>query len=244
MNTSKQEKYIFREFSSDSLVKTLKNDETTPSEEKIIDAVVAHFNDVVHSEEDNTENTVNYNSPFYTETDLEGLKSKAYQDGFEAGLNESKKTYEEKITELEEKKNLIEAIKEKIGKFEPVNNPLAEYVELLGLLVRELSDKFFIDLQSNQEKIIKKQLKTLLETCYKGGEVIIRVSDSSANFCRSLVSSDSLGRNFDFVNVIADSNINNSDVIIEYKETKLIFDKEDVKKQIEQIVKHFTLDGE
>lgn len=238
------EKYIFREFSSDSLAQTLKNSEAKPNEEKIIDAVVAHFNEVVHSEEPLDTNITSYNSPFYTEHDLEDLKAKSYKDGFEAGLNETKNTYEEKISELEQKKNLIEALKDKLGEFSPVNNPLNEYVELLGHIVKELTNKFFLDLSSDHEKIIKKQLKNLLETCYKGGEVVIKVSEDNYDFCKNLVSTVTLGEKFDFINVIIDHNINNSDLIVEYKETKLIFDKEDVRQQIEEIVKHFTLGGE
>ena len=239
-------KYVFKELSSDSLVQTLKKSENV--DEQIREAVISHFSDMVEISSTDSANSsptehVHHSPAFFSERDLSNIKANSYKDGYENGRRETTEQYEEKILELQQNNLFVENLNTKLAEFLPIKAPVEQYITLMGLALEELSAKLFVNLSSNQEEIIKKQLTDLLNSCYKGGKVIIKVNKKNQEFCKDLIDKSSLSSKIDLIEILVDSNLSDSDCVVEYNDTKLVFDRNLVREQIAEIVRHFTIDS-
>lgn len=234
------EKFIFREFSTDSLAKTLKN--TEASDETIRDAVVNHLKEVVGNNADE-EPAVKTSPLFFDEKKLLSIKETSLQEGYEKGYNEAKLHYEQNTANVQTRDTLIEELINELTESLPRKEPVDQYVDLIGEILEEITEKLIIILPSDLTKAIKKLLQKLIDESYKGGLVIIKVNEQQKEFCEEIIKKDQLPGNITDIQVISDSKLADSECIVEYNQTKLVYDKSLVKKEIDEIIRQFKLDS-
>lgn len=237
-----KEKFNFVEFSHDGIVKTLSSQDNT--DEKIREAVVTHLEKIMDLS-NMPDAPFNNHSPkaLYSEKDIEIIRNESYLLGKNEGIDETTKQYEKVVSSLQQSNELIQNLTTKLSGFLPMQEPLDQYVDLISLILEEITFKMAIDLPTNFSKVIKEKLKIIIDSSYNGQKLKIKVNEKKLHMIMDIVNSLNITSQFHNIEVLHDQNIPESDCVIEYDNTKLIYDKSYIANEISEILKQFKQDN-
>ena len=247
------DKFEFRDLSSGSVARTLKSNELV--DDKIRSAVIEHLTNVV-LEDVQSQNTVNsesnisdtiiadapYKKAIYSEADLERIKQEAYEKGRSDCRNEIIPAYEAKIKVFEEDNNFLESLKNEILKISSVEEPFDKYIDIVAEIIQDISDRLILEAGPDFKKVVTNQLDQILKMSYQGGKVTISVNEKRQSLMRQILENPEVSSKVNDVEIIPDSRLSDSNCVMTYNQTKLVYDKTLVKNEIDEIIKQFKQD--
>jgi flagellar biosynthesis/type III secretory pathway protein FliH len=243
------EKFNFVEFSTNNAVKTLKS--STAIDEKIRDVIVDHLdtilnNDVTTEIEEETAITheiTHHSQAIFSENQIEDIKKISYDKGYKTGYEEAKSKYESQVAESNNHDLLLKTVSGKLLEFLPVKEPISDYVDLISAFLEDLSEKLAVSLPTNFASIIKKQLSHILNSGYVEGKITIRVNQKNLPIIEKIIKNEEIASKFTNIEVIPDIGLPESDCVVDYNESKLVYDKSLVKSEIDEIIRQFKQDS-
>lgn len=237
-------KFEYQEFSTESIVETLKR--THYQDQTIQKAVVAHLSDVISKNEISPEKEHQkpkldefHNQGIYSDSEIKKLLDDAFQKGKASGILEAKSEYDISAEKIESEKNIINSLINKLSQITPPEEADNEYVKFTYEVLTIISEKILCNFPTNFEKVVTNLLSKLLQDSYKGGKVVITLNENIKSKIEHFLNKNEKFNNIDNIELLSSSNIDENDCIVEYKNTKLVFDKALVKSEIDDIMNQF-----
>lgn len=235
-------KFVYSEFDKKGLIETISNKETN-SEALIHNAIITHFSNVVNeaSGEDAESKSIITTHPIYSLDAIEKLKSESFdlgykkaQEEFANNILQEKETNDKDLTFLSKLKEITESITVK-----DIND---EYVSFTANLVEEVISKLKSDVPANFKQVVQSLIDTLLTNSYKKGEIRIMVNGSREEYTKQILQHETLQNSFDAIKLVIDNNLASDDCVVEYENTKLIFDRNIICNDINNIINVIKLE--
>ncbi|MDX1924248.1 MAG: hypothetical protein SFT91_03375 [Rickettsiaceae bacterium] len=247
-------KFEFREFTPDSLViNSSSSGKDSNESDSVNQMVIDHFASMVDNKpQENTETpTEQTEAPkepdvipiTLTQEELDKIKAESFNQGRSEGQIEAKNILEENIKKDESANEFIQILITKINEILPVKSVDSDYVDLIGIFLEELSAKLMTNFSSDFNSIVKTQLKTIIDSSYKEGKVIFKVGPENVQLVEKIIKNDELSLKIANIEVIPDLNISPKDCILEYQDTKLVYDVAMIQNEVSEIIKQFKQDS-
>lgn len=241
-------KFEFKEFSSESLVETLKKSHFV--DKQIQKAVVNRLSEVIdsndvaaeHKEAESVNEQVKANQGIYSDSELQKIKDEAFLNGKNQGIQEAKIEYESKLSVIESDNSSINNLITKIGELGPSKEPSKDYINLTYEIIKNFSERIYVDLPTNSEKIITDLVSKLFAESYNAGKVVVKVNERIKDKVEKTLKNDKNFDKIDNIEIIVSPELPEGDCVVEYKDTKLVFDKALVKSEIDEIMNQFKQD--
>jgi flagellar biosynthesis/type III secretory pathway protein FliH len=235
-------KFEYQEFSSLSVVETYKN--SLVLDEKIGKVIASHLKDVINvsSSKDIDENEVPSKVPnkgIYSESDIEKLKNEFFEKGKEQAKKDLEENFQNKINEINSQNNEINELLSRLNQMAPAKEPIADFNNIFSEILNIILEKLCISILPEDKEILEKLFSKLLSDSYKGGSIVLRVNQTLKDRVEKLISESRNAKQFDNIELIATPSIEVSTSIIEYNDTRLIYDKSAIKTEIEEIINQF-----
>lgn len=179
----------------------------------------------------------------YSEHEIKELEKIFFERGKNKGAEEMKLQLDTRINELESNLLLYQNLSTKLNQLAPSVEPTTEYVDLISSFLEELLEKVIVALPTDFTKIINTQLSNIIDSGYQGGKITIRVNANQTHLVEKILQNSELALKIDKFEVIPDTALTESDCCIELSNSKLIYDKSLVIKEIDEIIKQFKLDS-
>ncbi|MDC0865273.1 FliH/SctL family protein [Rickettsiaceae bacterium] len=165
--------------------------------------------------------------------DIEKIK----QDAYESGKKDAGVKYEETIERLKSNNSLAELLHEKLSSIVPSVKIDEQVTKLSAEAISGITKKLHLILPANFEEIIKDGLIKKLEGFYTEGDISLTVNPSKKDFCTKSLQSDAISSKFkDNFQIIEDSNLGTDDCKLEWNNTRLEYNKEQINAEIDKII--------
>lgn len=180
---------------------------------------------------DNDEEKVNKPSE---EVDIEAIKKESY----ERGLSDAKSEFEAVIADKSLQDGMVEKLVEKISEISPTIDFDAQIAKITAESISGIAKKLHLILPVNFEEIIVKGLIEKLNSFYKEGTVTLTIHPEKREFCDKILQSDLITSKLkDKFNIIEDEKLAADDCILDWNETRLEYNQEQIRDEIEKIIK-------
>ena len=233
-------KFEYQEFSSLSVVESYKNSQIL--DEKIGKIIASHLKDIINKSSDKNEEDENKQIPnkgIYSESEIERLKDEFFQKGKESAKKEFESELEQKIGEINNQNTEISQLLSKLSTMAPAREPVADFSNLFSDVLNILLDKLCISFPVEEKQILEKLFSKLLSDSYKSGSIVVKVNSSLKDRVEKLIFESKNAKHFDNIELIATPSVEVGTSIVEYNDTRLIYDKSAIKTEIEDIINQF-----
>ncbi len=252
----KYKKFILAEFSRSDVVNSNVYDKSNHVDDFINDVVSKHLNSIVEEPETSLSNPdkdskiielsnkvideslERCNIPYDSTVDnylvnVEVIK----QEEYDRGVADTVLKYQPLLEDASEKRSFASLLEEKLSLIVPEQNVNAQIAKVSAESISSIAKKLHLALPANFEEIVIDGLISKLRKFYKEGEIIITIHPDRYDFCQEILQSNSIPDKFkDNFYVIKDSKIGLDDCSLEWQNTRLEYNKEQLSQEIEKIL--------
>ena len=248
----KHEKFELEELPKSAVVNSLVHARDYEVDEIINEAVSEHLSKIVDEEDNETEKsselakkdvddslesrnmTPEDNSQKNeVEIDVEAIKEESYQKG----LEEAKVKYEALISENSSNSDLSEKLLQKLGLISQNIDIDSQVTKVSAEAISGIAKKLHLILPANFEEIISNGLIEKLKSFYKDGSIVLTIHPDRYDFCTEVLQSDAIPSKFkENFQIIKDDKLGLDDCILDYNETRLEYNQEQLTAEIDKII--------
>ena len=252
----KYKKFILKEFPRSAVVNSTVYDKSNYVDDFINDVVSKHLNSIVedpetcflNSDKDNKiielsnkvidESLEKYNISSDSIVDnylvnVEVIK----QEEYERGVADTVLKYQPLLEDASANRSLASLLEEKLFSIVPDQNIDIQIAKISAESIASIAKKLHLVLPANFEEIVIDGLISKLRKFYKEGEITITIHPDRYDFCQEILQSNSIPDKFkDNFHVIKDSKVGLDDCSLEWKNTRLEYNKEQLSQEIEKII--------
>lgn len=229
---TKYEKFLFQELPKNSVVNAHDNQEMDYKDELINHVITQHLQTIIPGadegiEEEETEEELE------KESTIDEIKAESYNQG----LNDAKANYEKVISELQINNNLVEVLHEKLSEISSDINLDLQVAKITSHIISNIAKKIYLILPVDFEQILKSELLQSLKKIYREGHISLSVNPSKYDFCKNILQIESLPVKLkENISVIKDEDMEADDCKIEWENTSLEYNKQQIAIEIEKIL--------
>jgi hypothetical protein len=166
--------------------------------------------------------------------DLEAIKEEFYQKG----RNDATLEYEERFLEKQSVMDLSKKLLEKLELIVQSINIDSQIAKVASEIILGIADKLHLILPADFEKIIRESLGGKLKDFYREGKIILTVHPDRHDLCLDIFLSDEiLDRFSNNFQIVEDNKLGKDDFILDCNETRLEYNKEQLRSEINKIIK-------
>jgi len=250
----KYEKFELEELPKSAVVNSQVHAKDQEVNELINEAVSEHLNKIVDEGEQDNDNeksfelakkSVDDSLETYSITseestpiqelgiDIEAIKAEFYQKG----LEEAKVKYETIISEKNSENDLFKKLSEKLSLISQAGDIDAQIAKVSAEAISSIAKKLHLILPANFEEIISNGLINKLKTFYKEGSIVLTIHPDRYDFCTELLQLDEIPSKFkENFQIIKDDKLGMDDCILDYNETRLEYNQEQLTVEIDKII--------
>ncbi len=245
-------KFIFEELPKSAVVNSTVHADDRDIDDMIINAVSQHLSSIVEESnnhhdaiktsgvvkkiiDDSSEkyNLTNDDKADSDHVDLEAIKKEEY----ERGVRDTEGKYKPLLDGREADVNLSLLLHEKLSSIVPENGLDTEISKISAEAISGIAKKLHLVLPANFKEIITKGLLDKLNKFYKEGKITLTINPDRYDFCKEVLQSeevpDIFKGNFD---IVKDKNMSLDDCKLEWQDTKLEYNKQQLSSEIDKIV--------
>lgn len=165
--------------------------------------------------------------------DLESIRKSAYDDGYK----EAKEHYEQQIQSLNADNSFVNLVIEKLNAVVPSVELDKQLTKVSAEVLADIAKKLHLVLPVNFDEIIRNGLFEKLKNFYKEGDITLTVHPDRYEFCTEVLQSEQIPFRFkDNLHIIKDENFSKDDCRIEWQDTRLEYNQEQVSAEIDKII--------
>jgi flagellar biosynthesis/type III secretory pathway protein FliH len=165
--------------------------------------------------------------------DLESIRKSAYDDGYK----EAKDHYEQQIQSLNADNSFVNLVIEKLNAVVPGVELDKQLTKVSAEVLADIAKKLHLILPVNFDEIIRNGLFEKLKNFYKEGDITLTVHPDRYEFCTEVLQSEQIPFRFkDSLHIIKDENFSKDDCRIEWQDTRLEYNQEQVSAEIDKII--------
>ena len=252
----KYKKFILDDFPRTSVVNSTVYDRNTDVDEFINVVVSKHLNSIVEdsgmsllnsnkeskvidlSEKVIDESSEKYNTSPNSSVDnylvnIEVTKKEEY----ERGVADTVSKYQPLLDGASSEMRFGTLLQNKLSLIVPQQNVDTQIAKVSAESISSIARKLHLVLPANFEEIVIGGLIAKLKKFYKEGEITITVHPDRYDFCQEILQSNSIPDKFkDNFHVIKDSKIGLDDCSLEWQNTRLEYNKEQLSQEVEKII--------
>lgn len=165
--------------------------------------------------------------------DIELIKKTSYEEGYMEAKEKLEPLIDKSMKDLEFSTELINKLKSV-----DFDDKAAKHLfEMTAKILHYISEKLFMKLPSDFNKVLTTQLTELVKSNYKAGIVEITVHPSKLDICRDIIKLDNWPQHLTNSIVIIESDKSHKDAsIVKWEDTILTYNPKVVFSQIEKIL--------
>lgn len=252
----KYEKFELEELPKSAVVNSLVHAKNQEVDELINEAVSEHLNKIIDEEDQDSEKSSglakkNIDDSLESrnilleeniqeqelEIDIEAIKAEFYQKG----LEEAKAKYETIISEKDSDNDLSKKLSEKLSLISQGVDIDAQIAKVSAEAISSIAKKLHLILPANFEEIISNGMIEKLKSFYKGGSIVLTIHPDRYDFCTELLQSDEIPSKFkENFQIIKDDKLGMDDCILDYHETRLEYNQEQLTVEIDKIIEQLN----
>lgn len=248
----KYEKFEFVELPKSAVVNSVVHAKNQEVDELINEVVSEHLSKIVDEENDESKksyDTTKKNVDDSLESRNMSRESDSYEHGvkidveaikeeyYQKGLEEAQAKYESILSEKSSNVDLSEKLLQKIGLISQNVDIDSQVTKVSAEAISGIAKKLHLILPANFEEIISNGLIEKLKSFYKKGNIILTIHPDRYNFCTEVLQSDSIPSKFkDNFQIVKDDKLGLDDCILDYNETRLEYNQEQLTAEINKIV--------
>lgn len=169
--------------------------------------------------------------------DIDQIKS----DSFQSGYAHAKDEYEAKLQAANDESAIFEKLMEKLSIVVPEVDLNLQVAKLSAESITSIAKKLHLTLPVNFEEILRKGLIEKLDRFYKEGKITVTVHPERYEFCSHILQSDTIPAKFkNNFSIIKDDKLSKDDCLMEWQETRLEYNTEQLSEEINRIVERLT----
>jgi flagellar biosynthesis/type III secretory pathway protein FliH len=227
---TKYEKFIFQELPKNLVVNFHDNHEIDYNKDELINHVITQHLQTIVTEENDSADEID---DIATEVDLDQIRLESYNKG----LDDAKINYEKIISELQSENNLSELLQEKILEIAPKLNLDNQVAKLTSQIITNIAKKIYLILPVDFEQTLRLGLLDKLKKIYKEGQIKLSVNPERYDFCNNILQTENLPVKLkENIHIIKDDDINIDDCRLEWSNTILEYNHEQISVEIEKIL--------
>lgn len=250
--TKKYEKFELEELPKSAVVNSLVHAKDQEVDELINEAVSEHISKIVDEKEKDSEKSSELAKKEIDESlesrnilpeentqeqelgiDVEAIKAEFYQKG----LEEARVKYETIISEKDSNNDLSGKLSEKLSLISQAVDIDAQIAKVSAEAISSIAKKLHLILPVNFEDIISNGLIEKLKSFYKEGSIVLTIHPERYDFCTELLQSDEIPGKFkENFQIIKDDKLGLDDCILDYAETRLEYNQEQLAIEIDKII--------
>lgn len=229
---TKYEKFLFQELPKNSVVNSHDNQEMDYKDELINHVITQHLQTIVPGATDDAE-VIDEPENDEKELTIDEIKDESYN----RGLDDAKANYEKVISELQIENNLSELLREKLSEISSDVNLDLQVAKITSQIISNIAKKIYLILPVDFEQILKSELLQSLKKIYKEGQITLSVNPVKYDFCKNLLQVENLPAKLkENIQVIKDDNIETDDCKVEWGNTSLEYNQQQISAEIEKIL--------
>lgn len=175
------------------------------------------------------------------EADIEAIKQQEYQRGFADAKAQLEAESEQRVAEQSEQDQFLQKLLEKLNEIVPEPDFEEKVAKLAAEAISGIAKKLHLVLPVDFEEIISRGLIDKLKKFYKEGDVIITIHPERYELCSQILQLDSIPARFkDNIKILQDENLLLDDCILDWKNTRLEYSKEQLSEEIDLIIERLT----
>jgi flagellar biosynthesis/type III secretory pathway protein FliH len=177
-----------------------------------------------------------------TEEQLAQKIQESYDRGYQEGLEKMKQDMtlqqEQSNTILNDSsKRITTLLEEKIALIAPSFDIEKQFAQVAADAISRIAKKLYLVLPTNFAELITKGLIAKLSGFYKEGNITLLIHPTKYNFCIELLKLDGIQDKLkDRIQVVQDDSIGSNDCRVEYGNTKLEYNQEQLVSEIDEII--------
>jgi hypothetical protein len=172
--------------------------------------------------------------------DLEAMKMESYKRGYD----DAKISLEPQLKVIREDDILHSLIKEKLESISPVFDLKDQTFKLVTDLLNVMAKKLHLMVPADFESIILGEMVPLLSKYYKIGTITLNVNPDRVDYCKNLFRIGSLPHNIsENIVVNADESIARDNCSLNWNDTLLDYNQEELVLDIEKILEHLKIEA-
>ncbi len=165
--------------------------------------------------------------------DLESIRRSSYDDGYK----DAKEQYEKQIHSLNADNSFVNLVIEKLNAIVPGVELDKQLTKVSAEVLADIAKKLHLILPVNFDEIIRNGLFEKLKNFYKEGDITLTVHPDRYEFCTEVLQSGQIPFRFkDSVHIIKDETFSKDDCRIEWQDTRLEYNQEQVSAEIDKII--------
>jgi hypothetical protein len=217
------DKFIFKDLPIRAVVNRSNMTEIDQRSEIIIDEVVAeHLGNIV-------ENVANDTS-CDDAVDIAEIQRVSY----DLGYADAKMHLEPIMEQLKEDFQLGMKLRDKLGEITSSHDLEFQMARLSARLIDGIAKKIYLVLPVDFEQILLGEISTITKKYYKEGKITVKVHAERVDYCTNLLQSSNQAER-DLL-IAVDEDLNKNDCVVEWEDTKLEYNQEEVTKEIDLIL--------
>lgn len=166
--------------------------------------------------------------------DLEEQRQEAYS----RGLDDAKARYQPIIDGLQSDRDFAQLLEQKLTEIISFSTIDEEVAKLAAQIITSIAQKIYLIVPIDFEKILRLELLPRLRNFYKDGEIKLNINPDRYSFCTSILQSEYLPiRIKENLQIIQDEKINVNDCKLEWSNTCLEYNQEQLSVEIKTILK-------
>lgn len=228
---SEYAKFIFKDFPTESVVhKTVDSTESEIQDQLIAGAVVQHLETIVPADTTSTVQASETHDAVQEEIDLTKIRAESYSLGYE----EAKRETEPLIEQLKSDLHFSTILHQQLDVIAPKNDIDKQLLTFSVECIKTIADRLLLSLPVEFDKILLNEMLSITHKFYKEGQITIRVHTNRLEYSEDLIKSDARIKP-ENVNIVVDDNLGSNDCVVEWDETRLEYDQERIKLEIDRI---------
>ncbi len=165
--------------------------------------------------------------------DLESIRQSAYDDGYK----DAKEHYEQQVQSLNADNSFVNLVIEKLNAIVPGVELDKQLTKVSAEVLADIAKKLHLILPVNFDEIIRNGLFEKLKNFYKEGDITLTVHPDRYEFCTEVLQSEQIPFRFkDSLHIIKDETFSKDDCRIEWQDTRLEYNQEQVSAEIDKII--------
>ena len=230
---TKYEKFLFQELPKNSVVNSHDNQEMDYKDELINHVITQHLQTIVPGATDDDAEVIDEPENDEKELTIDEIKDESYN----RGLDDAKANYEKVISELQIENNLSELLREKLSEISSEVNLDLQVAKITSEIISNIAKKIYLILPVDFEQILKSELLQSLKKIYKEGQITLSVNPVKYDFCKNILQVENLPAKLkENIRVIKDDNIETNDCKVEWENTSLEYNQQQISAEIEKIL--------
>ncbi len=236
---SNNTKFEFEDLPRSAVVNSTMNNSDAEVDNIIHEVVTEHLSTIVENSDESakSDESVKDSDIIEEKVDIEAIKKEAYAEGVKV----TKVKYEEELNNKIQNNDFSNLIKEKLELIIPSVELDSQIAKISAEAIAGIAKKLHLILPVNFEEIIKEGLFEKLKTFYKEGQITLTIHSDRKEFCQEILKisemPDKIKGNFQ-INV--DDKMNKDDCKIEWMDTRLEYNQEQLSSEIDKIIEQLT----